>query len=165
MYSIVYKRAFVGERHHSYLATSSVVACRCRDRLSCSPLLIHSETLSTFYYEPRLCRAKSWHERFDTVDTAENHVVQRKTEYQLILDWFLFSSVKEMWRWAVCFQLLEVAALATNQSRRTHGFRITRNQTVEHSNTKLGIPGHPPCNTFYSAETDLSDRQECPNGP
>ena len=48
-------------------------------------------------------RELSWNSK-----TVETHFLQRNTEDRLILDGLLFSSVKEMWLLAVCFQLMGV---------------------------------------------------------
>lgn len=119
----------------SNVATSSTAACCSRDRFECSPLLINSETLSTFCHDAPLCQAGA----VMNSKTVANHILQRNTEDRLILDHLLFSSVKEMWRLAVCFQLRGVVKIATNQCRWPHGSRITRNQTLEQRNNDLGI--------------------------
>ena len=48
-------------------------------------------------------RELSWNSK-----AVETHFLRRNTEDRLILDRLLFSSVKEMWLLAVCFQLLGV---------------------------------------------------------
>lgn len=102
---------------------------------SAPPLLIHSETLSTFCYESPLCQAKSCHGIVKPLETMFSKVIRR---IDSCLTGFFQLSQRDV---AVGGQLSAIGSgQSSNQSfSRTDGSRITRNQTLEQKNEELDI--------------------------
>ena len=160
MHSIVYKRVFGDERHNSYLATSSTAACRSRDLLSCSPLLITARHCLLFVMSPDCAKRRAGTNFLTPFKPSKTMLCSVRQKFNSSLADFYSAQQRDV---AVGGLLPATGGCCIGNQSFPPDARI-QNHAQPNSRAQECKTRYPPSNTFYSAETDVSDRQECPNG-